>query len=132
VQPAGCAPIVKAFNEGKEVSEFWENAQTVQQGTRVPKALGDFLVLQAVRATGGTAVAVEDPDALWGLQELARREGAFICPEGAALVAAARDLRKSGFLARDERVVLLNTGAGIKYPDIVDPQMPVVEIGAEI
>ena len=132
VQPAGCAPIVKAFHEGKEVSEFWHNAQTVQQGTRVPKALGDFLVLQAVRATGGTAIAVEDADALWGLRELARREGAFICPEGAALVAAARDLRKSGFLARDERVVLLNTGAGIKYPDIMDPEMPVVEIGAEI
>jgi len=132
VQPSGCAPIVKAFHEGKEVSEFWQNAQTVQQGTRVPKALGDFLVLQAVRATGGTAIAVQDPDALWGLRELARREGAFICPEGAALVAAARDLRTSGFLAKDERVVLLNTGAGIKYPDIMDPQMPVVEIGEEI
>ncbi len=132
VQPSGCAPIVKAFHEGKEVSEFWRNASTVQQGTRVPKALGDFLVLQAVRATEGTAIAVEDPDALWGLQAMARQEGAFICPEGAALVAAARDLRKSGFLQPDERVVLLNTGTGIKYPDILRPDLPVLEIGAEI
>jgi threonine synthase len=132
VQPAGCAPIVKAFHEGKEVSEFWPNASTVQQGTRVPKALGDFLVLQAVRATGGTAIAVEDDAALWGLRRLARSEGAFICPEGAALVAAARDLRAAGFLQPDERVVLLNTGAGIKYPDILRPDLPVVDPGAEI
>jgi threonine synthase len=132
VQPAGCAPIVKAFHEGKEVSEFWQNAATLQQGTRVPKALGDFLVLQAVRATGGTAIAVEDDDAIWGLNQLAQQEGAFICPEGAALVAAARDLRKSGFLKETDRVVLLNTGAGIKYPDILRPNLPVVEIGAEI
>lgn len=132
VQPSGCAPIVKAFHEGKAVSEFWPNASTVQQGTRVPKALGDFLVLEAVRATGGTAIAVEDEAALWGLERLARLEGAFICPEGAALVAAARDLRASGFLQPDERVVLLNTGAGIKYPDILRPNLPVVEPGAEI
>ena len=114
VQPTGCAPIVRAFHEGKDASAFFEGASTLQQGTRVPKALGDFLVLRAVRATGGTAVTVTDNDALWGMGELARKEGAFICPEGAALVAAARDLRAAGLLSADEKVVLLNTGAGIK------------------
>lgn len=132
VQPAGCAPIVRAFHEGKEVSEFWHGAQTLQQGTRVPKALGDFLVLQAVRATGGTAVAVDDDEALWGMRELARLEGAFVCPEGAALVAAAQKLRAEGFLSAGDRVVLLNTGAGIKYPDLVPLDLPVLEPGQDL
>ncbi|MGE5673823.1 MAG: threonine synthase [Mycobacterium leprae] len=132
VQAEGCAPIVKAFQEGKEVSEKWENASTVAQGIRVPKALGDFMVLEAVRATGGTCVAVPDADTLWGLQEVSRLEGTFICPEGASLVGAARNLLREGWLRPDEQVLLLNTGAGIKYPDIMKPELPVLEIGATV
>lgn len=132
VQAQGCQPIVKAFQEGKSTSEKWEGASTVAQGIRVPKALGDFLVLQAVRETGGTCLAVSDEDTLWGLQQLARLEGAFVCPEGAALVAAARTLRTQGWLQERERVVLLNTGAGIKYPELLQPRFPVLELDATL
>ncbi|HEY0096944.1 MAG TPA: threonine synthase, partial [Archangium sp.] len=121
VQAEGCQPIVKAFREGKDVSEKWENASTVAQGIRVPKALGDFLVLQAVRETNGTCVAVPDADTMWGLERISRLEGAFICPEGAALVGAARMLLRDGWLDAGQRVLLLNTGAGIKYPDVMSP-----------
>ncbi|MFZ5814762.1 MAG: threonine synthase [Bacillota bacterium] len=130
VQAEGCQPIVRAFREGKAVSEKWEGAETVAQGIRVPKALGDFLVLEAVRATGGTCLAVPDEETLWGLGEISRLEGAFICPEGAALVAAARRLRESGWLQPEEQVLLLNTGAGIKYPEILRPSLPVLELDA--
>ena len=133
VQPSGCAPIVRALHAGEEASTFWANASTVQQGTRVPKALGDFLVLRAVRATGGTAVAVEDADALWGMGVLARDEGLFICPEGAALVAAARDLRARGELAATDRVVLLNTGAGIKcHPTGLPQHVQMLPVGGSM
>jgi len=132
VQAEGCQPIVKAFREGKDVSEKWENASTVAQGIRVPKALGDFLVLQAVRETGGTCVAVSDADTLWGLERISRQEGAFICPEGAALVGAARMLLRDGWLDAGQRVLLLNTGAGIKYPDVMSPKLPVLELNATL
>ncbi|MFY0528568.1 threonine synthase [Archangium gephyra] len=132
VQAEGCQPIVKAFHEGKDVSEKWENASTVAQGIRVPKALGDFLVLQAVRETGGTCVAVSDADTLWGLERISRQEGAFICPEGAALVGAARMLLRDGWLNAGQRVLLLNTGAGIKYPDVMSPKLPVLELNATL
>jgi threonine synthase len=132
VQAEGCQPIVKAFREGKDVSEKWENASTVAQGIRVPKALGDFLVLQAVRETGGTCVAVPDADTMWGLERISRMEGAFICPEGAALVGAARMLLRDGWLEAGQRVLLLNTGAGIKYPDVMSPKLPVLELNATI
>ncbi|HZI06632.1 MAG TPA: threonine synthase [Archangium sp.] len=132
VQAEGCQPIVKAFREGKDVSEKWENASTVAQGIRVPKALGDFLVLQAVRETGGTCVAVPDADTMWGLERISRQEGAFICPEGAALVGAARMLLRDGWLEAGQRVLLLNTGAGIKYPDVMSPKLPVLELNATL
>ena len=132
VQAEGCQPIVKAFREGKDVSEKWENASTVAQGIRVPKALGDFLVLQAVRETGGTCVAVPDADTMWGLERISRQEGAFICPEGAALVGAARMLLRDGWLDAGQRVLLLNTGAGIKYPDVMSPKLPVLELNATL
>jgi threonine synthase len=132
VQAEGCQPIVKAFREGKDVSEKWENASTVAQGIRVPKALGDFLVLQAVRETGGTCVAVSDADTMWGLERISRQEGAFICPEGAALVGAARMLLRDGWLNAGQRVLLLNTGAGIKYPDVMSPKLPVLELNATL
>ncbi|WP_329479882.1 threonine synthase [Kribbella sp. NBC_01484] len=119
VQSTGCAPIVRAWEKGLPESEPWPDAQTVAFGITVPKALGDFLVLQAIAETDGCAVAVDDADILAEQHELARLEGAFICPEGAANFAAVRQLRESGWIRADEQVVALNTGAGLKYPETV-------------
>ena len=132
VQASGCAPIVKAFEAGERTAEPWPDAETVAFGINVPKALGDFLILDAIYDTGGTAVAVDD-EALLAAQELcARLEGAFVCPEGAAAFAAVRLLRKDGWLAEDEEVVVLNTGAGIKYPDTVTVTVPTLDIGEKL
>jgi len=117
VQAEGCAPIVKAFEEGRPESTFFENSSTVAFGLNVPKALGDFLVLEAIRATRGLAVAVSDQEILSSLSELARKEGLFVCPEGAALYAAGKALRRQGWIDRGDRVLMLNTGSGLKYPD---------------
>ncbi len=119
VQAAGCAPIVLAHRQGREESDYWAGAHTVAAGIRVPKALGDFLVLQALRASGGTAVAVEDEEILYCVQELAAREGVYVCPEGAACLAAIRKLRERQWLREGETVLLLNTGSGLKYPELV-------------
>ncbi len=127
VQSTGCAPIVKAFEQGARVSEPWPDPETVAFGITVPKALGDFLVLDAVYATGGTAVAVDDEDTLHEVRRCAALEGAFICPEGAAALAAARLLRASGWLDASDEVVILNTGAGLKYPDTVGQTPPVLQ-----
>jgi len=115
VQSEGCAPIPKAFSEGKEESEYWEGAKTIADGLRVPKALGDFLILKAVRESGGTALAVSDSEILDSVKLIARMEGIFACPEGAATYAALRKLFEDGKVYRDERVVLFNTGSGLKY-----------------
>ncbi|GAA2016870.1 threonine synthase [Pseudokineococcus marinus] len=117
VQATGCAPIVRAFEAGAEVSEPWVDASTVAFGITVPKALGDFLVLRAVRETGGTALAVDDEELLAELQHVGSLEGLVLCPEGAAVVSAVRRLRGSGWIGADEEVVVLNTGAGIIYPE---------------
>jgi threonine synthase len=127
VQSTGCAPIVKAWEEGKKESVFWENARTIAFGLTVPKALGDFLVLEAVYNTGGCAVAVEDDEILKAQQMLASREGVFVCPEGAATLSAAIKLSLSSWIRRDEKVVLLNTGTGLKYPETVKTGPPVLE-----
>jgi threonine synthase len=127
VQATGCAPIVKAWEEGKPASEFWNDASTVAFGITVPKALGDFLVLEAIYNTDGCAVAVDDEDILQAQGELAALEGAFICPEGAANYAAARKLREQGWLQPNDRVVLLNTGTGLKYPDTVQVTPPLLQ-----
>ncbi|MBB5787529.1 threonine synthase [Jiangella mangrovi] len=119
VQATGCAPIVRAFEEGAAESTAWADAKTVAFGITVPKALGDFLVLDAVRSTGGTAVAVDDAELLRVQAEFARAEGLFVCPEGAAALAAVQQLRGTGWLTGDEQVVVLNTGAGLKYPETV-------------
>jgi threonine synthase len=119
VQATGCAPIVRAFEARATVSEPWVDANTVAFGINVPKALGDFLVLEAVYETGGCALAVDDDALVAGVHDLARAEGAFICPEGGATVAAAQRLRAQGWLSETDEVVLLNTGAGIKYPEVV-------------
>ncbi|MDP9317937.1 MAG: threonine synthase [Actinomycetota bacterium] len=126
VQSTGCAPIVKAFAAGARESEPWPDAETVAFGLTVPKALGDFLVLDALYETGGTAVAVRDADLLDDLQRTARLEGLFLCPEGAATVTAARVLRQQGWIRADDEVVLLNTGAGVLYPETVPHDPPTV------
>lgn len=122
VQAAGCAPIVRAFEAGATESQFWDDAETIAGGLRVPKALGDFLVLRAIRATGGCAVAVPDDDILAAMRLLSKREGMWICPEGAATVAALQSLLARDWVRPDETVVILNTGAGLKYPDTVEPE----------
>lgn len=119
VQSTGCAPIVRAWEKGLPESEPWPDARTVAFGITVPKALGDFLVLQAIAETGGCAVAVDDADILAEQHLVARLEGTFICPEGAANFAAIRTLRDSGWIGPDDQVVALNTGAGLKYPETV-------------
>jgi threonine synthase len=132
VQASGCAPVVSAWQAKKTESVFWENSATVAFGINVPKALGDFLVLDAIYATNGCAVAVTDEDILEAQACLGRREGLFVCPEGAATLAAARRLVQEGWIEKNERVVLLNTGTGLKYPDSVDAEPPVLQPGNAI
>ena len=117
VQAAGCAPIVRAFDEGVESSQFWEGASTLAAGLRVPKAIGDFLVLKAVRESGGTCLAVSDQDLLAAGRLLAQSEGLFVAPEGAACFAALQQLLENGFLKKDDEIVIYNTGTGLKYLD---------------
>jgi threonine synthase len=124
VQAAGCQPIVRAFEQGAERSEFWQNAATVSSGLRVPKPLGDFLILKAVRESGGTAIAVSDQESLDAGIELAALDGIFAAPEGGACVAALKKLLNSGFLKPDERIVIYNTGAGLKYIEAYSTRYP--------
>ena len=119
VQSTGCAPIVTAWEKGEPESEPWPDARTVAFGITVPKALGDFLVLQAIAETGGCAVAVDDADILAAQRRCAELEGAFICPEGAANFAAIAQLRESGWIKQSDQVVALNTGTGLKYPETI-------------
>ncbi|MFM5894094.1 MAG: threonine synthase [Novosphingobium sp.] len=116
VQASGCAPIVKAFEDGVEHAERWENAHTVAAGIRVPKAVGDFLILRAVRESGGKALAVEDADTLRAVDDCAREDGLLLCPEGGATLAAYRNALAAGLVDGGERVVLFNCATGLKYP----------------
>ncbi len=115
VQSEGCAPIPKAFEEGTEASEMWQDAHTVASGLRVPKALGDFLILEAVRESGGTAIAVSDEELMRDARRIAAAEGIFAAPEGGACLSALRRLREWGDVTEDDTVVLFNTGTGAKY-----------------
>jgi threonine synthase len=115
VQSEGCAPIVRAFEGGERFADEFENAATVASGLRVPKAVGDFLILDALRASKGAAVAVSDAELLAAVGEIGAAEGLFVAPEGAACVPALRKLIERGEVTADERVVLFNTGAGVKY-----------------
>ena len=124
VQAAGCAPIVDAFDAGLDESTAPENPHTVAFGITVPKALGDFLVLDAVRSTGGAAIRVTDDQLLAAQRGLAKDEGIWVCPEGAACFAAVGQLRESGWLGADDDVVVLNTGTGLIYPDTVPVDVP--------
>jgi threonine synthase len=115
VQAQGCAPIVKAFSEGKDRAEFWKNATTIASGLRVPAAFADRLILRAIRASRGTALTVSDEHILRTQDQLAREEGIFAAPEGAATLAALELLLVNQWVKPDESVVLYNTGSGLKY-----------------
>jgi len=132
VQAEGCAPIVTAFEQGAAESEFVPDSRTVAFGINVPKALGDFIVLDILYRTKGRAIAVSDADLLEELRVLGAAEGLFVCPEGAAAMRAVRTLVQEGWIQREETVVILNTGAGIKYPECVDTDLPVLAPGSAL
>lgn len=115
VQAAGCAPLVRAFEQGAKVSEFWKNAHTLASGLRVPKSFADRLILECLRESGGTAVAVSDAAILQSQRLLAESEGIFAAPEAAATVSALESLRRTGWVQPEEQVILFSTGMGIKY-----------------
>jgi threonine synthase len=115
VQSEGCAPMVRAFHEGQEYATPWPGAKTIADGLRVPAAVGDFLILRALRESHGTAVAVPDEAMMEGANLLGRSQGIFACPEGGATVAAFQRLRRQGWIGDEETVVLFNTGSGLKY-----------------
>ncbi|HEX9914787.1 MAG TPA: threonine synthase [Candidatus Bathyarchaeia archaeon] len=127
VQAEGCAPIVKAYKEGKKESEFFQNAKTLAAGLRVPKALGDFLVLRAARESGGTCIAVSDEEIMDSVGQVSRAEGLFACPEGAATLAALKKMLADGQVDKGEKVVLFNTGSGLKYVDLFQVHAPVAD-----
>jgi len=118
VQSAGCAPVTRAFEEHEKVSEVWQNAATFASGLRVPKPYGDYIMLEILKESGGVALAFSDQVILESLKDWAMNEGIFLSPEGAAATAAYDHLFKTGFLTADDRVVLFNTGAGLKYTDV--------------
>jgi threonine synthase len=119
VQSDGCAPIVRSFQEGTEFAEPWEDPHTIAEGLRVPSAVADFLVLRALRESHGTAVSVSDEEMLEAVGQLGRAQGIFACPEGAATLAAFGRLRQEGWIRDGEKVVLFNTGSGLKYAHLI-------------
>jgi threonine synthase len=127
VQAEGCSPVIKAYKEGKEESQFFDGANTVASGLRVPKALGDFLILKAVRESGGEAISVTDEELMADVRLISKLEGIFACPEGAATISALRKMVEQGHVDRDERVVLFNTGSGLKYTDLFTVNAPVAD-----
>jgi len=116
VQASGCAPIVRAFEAGEEHAERWEDAATIAAGIRVPRAIGDFLILRAVRESGGQAMAVGDPAILKAVDDAAKKDGLLLCPEGGATLAAYKEALRTGLVDEDERTVLFNCATGLKYP----------------
>jgi threonine synthase len=119
VQAAGCAPMVKAWNAHQKVAEMWPNAQTAAAGLRVPKPYADYIILDILKQSGGTAISVSDHEIFAGVKEWASREGVFAAPEGAACLPAYQRLVKEGFLKSSDKVVLFNTGSGLKYIDVI-------------
>ena len=132
VQSDGCAPIVQAFEQGAAESTFFADSRTVAFGINVPKPLGDFIVLDILYSSKGRAVAVSDADLLSEIRVLGAAEGLFVCPEGAESMVAVRRLVEEGWIGREENVVVLNTGAGIKYPECVDTNLPVLPAGSAL
>ena len=127
VQAEGCAPIVKAYEEGKKESTFFQNAETKASGLRVPKALGDFLVLNAARESDGKCIAVSDEEIMKGVSDISKHEGMFVCPEGAATYAALKKMIAEGSVDKSDKVVLFNTGSGLKYTDLFKVDAPIVD-----
>jgi len=130
VQSSGCAPIVKAWDEGKPAAEMWPNAATLASGLRVPKPYGDYLILDILKKSKGTAVAATDEEILDATRHWAKVEGIFAAPEGAACLVAYRKLRASGFFQPEDTVVLFNTGSGLKYLDVLDAGVATAGVGA--
>jgi threonine synthase len=134
VQAAGCSPVARAFDAGANVSQMWQNASTFASGLRVPKPYGDAIILEILRASEGTALAVTDEEILASILDWARNEGMLLSPEGASVTAAYDKLLANGFLKASDRVVLFNTGAGLKYADVIAQAMhlerPVAELQA--
>jgi len=129
VQAEGCAPIVRAFENGEDSAAPWPNAHTIAPGIRVPAAIADYLILDAIRISGGVALSVSDREILEAMGEMARLEGVFPAPEGAATYAAYKRLLDSNVLDPGESVVLFNTGAGLKTHELVESQLPVMSPG---
>ena len=127
VQAEGCAPIVRAFDQGLDHAPPWENATTQASGLRVPAAVADYLILKAVRDSGGTALTVSEKGIVDAMYEIGKTEGVFAAPEGAATWAATKTLVARGTLVKDARVVLFNTGTGLKYPELVRADFPVID-----
>jgi threonine synthase len=125
VQAAGCAPVAKAWDEHKAVAEMWQNAQTLAAGLRVPKPYADYIILDILKQSGGTAIAVSDEQIFEAVQEWASKEGVFAAPEGAASLAAYKVLLAQGFLKPTDKVVLFNTGSGLKYIDVIAQAMTI-------
>ena len=118
-QPEGCAPVVRAFNQGKRFAEPWQDAHTLAAGMRVPAAIGNYLMLDALRESGGGGVTVTDQEILEWVPKVSSLEGIFVCPEGAATAAALSKLLHDGTISPNETVLLLNTGSDLKYLDVV-------------
>ncbi len=127
VQAEGCAPIVRAFDKGERHAELWQGAKTIAPGVRVPVAIGDYLILDAVRESGGTCIAVSDDEIMTGVRELASKEGIFASPEVGAVVAAAKNLRANGFLKASDETILFATGAGMKHTELIEAEYPVLD-----
>ena len=127
VQASGCAPIVRAFRQGLDHAPAWKDAETVASGLRVPAAVADYLILKVIRESGGTALDVSDSEILEAMFEIGRDEGIFAAPEGAATWAGLKQLVREGKIHPDERVVLLNTGTGIKYPELINSDFKVID-----
>ncbi|HEV2261573.1 MAG TPA: threonine synthase, partial [Candidatus Rubrimentiphilum sp.] len=132
VQAEGCAPIVRAWEQHRRESEPWQNAHTVAFGINVPKALGDFLVLDALYASGGSAVAVSDDRILQMQQRVGSQEGMLLCPEGAATIAVIETLRQQNWIRSGDRVLAINTGSGLKYSDVTPVSLPLLPRDGEI
>ena len=123
VQAAGCAPVVRAFEEHATASRMWQDASTLASGLRVPRPYGDYIMLEILKASGGIALSVSDDEIVASIRDWASNEGIFLSPEGASVTAAYNHLLADGFLKPEDRVVLFNTGAGLKYTDVIAEAM---------
>ena len=132
VQAKGCAPIVEAYEKGWSESKFWKNAETIAAGLRVPHAIGDFLILKAVRESKGKAIQVSDESLLVSTKKMAASEGIYPCPEGAATLSACIKMVEQGDIDKDEKVVLFNTGTGLKYTELRKTKFRTLDIKKKI